>query len=146
VGNPQVHFGGVGLRRDMKRALVVGVRSLIVAGCGSSPSSSSSSTPTSPTAAAAQKLATFQPGAEGAFESALNDLKPVCRENPDKLAAEIWASWQDLKKNNRPTSLLHVAQALDTVGSGLTPNAEPTNCASLLAAYLVTAEAPGGQP
>jgi len=36
--------------------------------------------------------------------------------------------------------------SLDTVGSGLTPNAEPTSCAALLAAYLVPAEAPGEQP
>ena len=121
----------------------------VLAGCSNGSSSSSSSSaapPASPTAAAAQKLATIQPGAESAFEAALNDLQPVCRESPDKVAGFIYAGWEDLKKNNRPTSLLHVAQALDTVGSGLTPNAEPTNCAALLAAYLVTAESPGEQP
>lgn len=130
----------------MNRALLAGVCSLGVAGCAAGSSASSSSTPASLTAAAAQKLATFQPDAESAFEAVLSDLQPVCRESPDKVSGEIWASWKDLQKNNRPTSLLHVARALDTVGSGLTPNAEPTNCAALLAAYLVTAEAPGGQP
>jgi len=126
--------------------LLVAVCSLAVAGCGSS-SGSSSSTPQDPTAKAAQDLASLEPGDDpSAFQTVLTDLRPVCREDPEKVASEIWASWQDLKKNNRPTSLLHVAQALDTVGSGLTPNARPTNCASLLAAYLVTAEAPGGQP
>ena len=135
----------------MRRALIVGASSLLIAGCGSSSSSSASSsatTPASPAAKAAQQLATIQEGGTpsagdplvASFETALNDLQPVCTESPDKLASEIWASWQDLQKNNRPTSLLHVARALDTVGGGLTSNAEPTNCAALLAAYLVTAE------
>jgi hypothetical protein len=129
----------------MKRAVAVGVCALVVAGCASS--SSSSTTSHDPTVTAAQELASLEPGDDPSqFQSVLVDLKPACREGPEKLASEIWASWQDLRKNNRPTTLLHVAQALDTVGSGLTPNAEPTNCASLLAAYPVTAEAPGGQP
>ena len=125
------------------------VLTTVLAGCASSSSSSSSSAATP-----AQKLAALQEGGTPSagdplvaqFQSALDAVKPACREPQDKVASEIWASWQDLQKNNRPTSLLHVAQALDTVTSGLTPNAEPTNCASLLAAYLVTAEAPGGQP
>lgn len=125
------------------------VSAVVVAGCVGSIRSSSSSAMTP-----AEKLAAIQEGGTPStgdplvarFQSALNQVKPACRESQEKVASEIWASWQDLQKNNRPTTLLHVAQALGTVTSGLTSNAEPTNCAALLAAYLVTAEAPGGQP
>jgi hypothetical protein len=124
------------------------VSAMVAAGCAAS-SSSSSSSATTP----AEKLATIQEGSTSStgdplvaqFQSALNQVKPACQESQDKVASEIWASWQDVQKNNHPTTLLHVAEAPDTV-TRLTPNTEPTKCASLLAAYLVTAEAPGGQP
>ena len=79
------------------------------------------------------------------FATALSDLESGCSENPEKLANEIYAAQQDLQKNNRSASLLHIAQALDTAAAPLRSNG-PTDCAQILAVYLVDAEKPGGIP
>jgi hypothetical protein len=79
--------------------------------------------------------------------TALTDLRPFCREDPEKLAGEIYGAQQDLQKNNRPATLLRVAQSLDTLITGTHASApRSTDCASTLAIYLIAAEAPGGQP
>jgi hypothetical protein len=102
------------LRYDYEAGNSLGLCSLLVAGCASGSSSSSISTtaPQDPTAKAAQDLTSFEPADDPSqLQSVLTDLKSVCREGLEKVASEIWASWQDLKQNNRPTTLLHVAQA-----------------------------------
>lgn len=83
----------------VKRMLVVAVCSLVVAGCGSGSYSSSTATPQDPAAKAAQELASHEPGDDPSqFQSVLTALKPVCREGPETLAGQIFASWEDLKK------------------------------------------------
>jgi hypothetical protein len=56
---------------------------------------------------------------------------------PEKLAAEIWASIQDLHKNGLQEEAASVSNQLATVAGGLPAKASPTNCASLLAACLL---------
>ena len=81
------------------------------------------------------------------FVSALTDLRPFCREGPEKLASEIYNAQQDLQKNARPATLLRVAQSLVTLITGIHASGHrSTDCASSLAVYLIAAEAPGGQP
>jgi hypothetical protein len=114
----------------MKKFLVVvgAILVLAVAGCGSTSSGSSSSATTtaSPTAAAAQNLAAIQEGGTPSagdplvaqFESALSDLRPFCSAGPETLARYIDNAQQDFQKNNRPATLLRVAQSLDTLVTG----------------------------
>jgi hypothetical protein len=63
-----------------------------------------------------------------------------CREAPERLAAEIWASEQDLHKNHVGEDAEDVTAHLTTAASGLGKAATPTSCAALLAAYLVLRE------
>lgn len=135
------------------------VAAAVLAGCGSSGGSSTTASQaaatTDPTTKAAEQLATIQEGGTPdasdplvqQFISALNDLQPFCSQGPGQLAPEIYNAQQDLEKNNRPATLLRVAQSLDTLVTGThasTPRT--TDCASSLAVYLVAAEAPGGAP
>jgi hypothetical protein len=67
-------------------------------------------------------------------------LAGKCRESPEKLASEIWANDQDLHKNGVQEDAVSVSNHLVTVATGLSASATPTDCASLLAAYLVLRE------
>jgi hypothetical protein len=150
--------------RTPSSAIIVSLIALLVAGvlagCGSSAGSTTTASQaaaatTDPTTKAAEQLATIQEGGTPdasdplvqQFVSALNDLQPFCSQGPSRLAPEIFNAQQDLEKNNRPATLLRVAQSLDTLVTGVhasTPRT--TDCASSLAVYLLAAEAPGGQP
>jgi hypothetical protein len=98
------------------------------------------------------KLAVLQDGSPHsdplvlAFNRGLNTLRPICKQGRERTAEITWATWQDLKKNHRATSLLHVLRALDRVGGAIPRRGRPTDCASLLAAYAVLAESPNGKP
>jgi hypothetical protein len=129
-----------------------------IAGCSSSynssSSTSSSTTPTDPIAKAAQQLAQLQEGGPpspddplvGQFTTVLNDVQPICTETPEHVANEIYNSQQDLEKNGKTASLLHIAQAFDKAAQAYPSSDRPQECAQFLAAYLVLAEQPGGQP
>jgi hypothetical protein len=112
-------------------------------------SASTSSAPAGPTPAirkALNELLTVDTGAPptaGDTQAVTADfvrLQGKCRESPEKLAAEIWASDQDLRKNGVQEDAVSVSNHLATVAGGLSTKATPTNCASLLAAYLVLRE------
>ena len=60
----------------------------------------------------------------------LNALKPVCTQSRERTAEIVWVT----------------LQALDQVGSGLSRQTRPTDCAALLAAYATLAETPGHTP
>lgn len=117
-------------------------------GPASQPSATTSSAAGTVASAAAVQLASYQENSQAqpsdplalAFQKALNALKPICRESSDRVAAESWASWKDLLKNNRNVPLLQVVHDLQRLGGGLSSNARPTDCAALLAAYLVQVE------
>lgn len=81
------------------------------------------------------------------FQTALTHLKPVCRENGKRTAAEIDATNTLLEKAGVAwASELRVARGLEHAGSVLPGNARPTSCAALLAAYATFAEQPGATP
>lgn len=115
----------------------------------SSSSSSTTAAPSGPTPAiqkAVDQLLTVDTGAPPtssdtqAVTADFVRLQGKCRETPEKLASEIWASDQDLHKNGRQGNAVSVTHDLVTVVGGLPAKATPTNCASLLAAYLVMRE------
>ncbi len=117
----------------------------------STDTSSSASSTGSDTSTPAQRLALLQAGAGlpvtdplvRSFDRLLTALKPVCTQNSERVAALTWATWKDLQKNNRPVSLLHVLQALNTAAKGVPAKGRPTDCGALLAAYATLAETPG---
>jgi hypothetical protein len=80
------------------------------------------------------------------FDKGLKTLRPICRETSYKVAAETWATWKDLLKNGVNVSLLHVVNAVHTIGGGLSADVRPTDCAALLAAYAVDVESGKGSP
>jgi len=90
-------------------------------------------------------LATFQEGSDPAsgdplvakLNTALNRLAPKCRESHHKLAAETWASWKDLRKNGVDESILSV---LTHVRESIPAVMGRTNCAQIMAAYLLLRE------
>jgi hypothetical protein len=62
------------------------------------------------------------------------------------VAAESWATWNDLLKNNVSVSLVGVVHALQTIGKGISAAGRPTNCGMLLAAYDVELESGKAKP
>lgn len=128
-------------------------------GCGTG---TSTSTGTSQPGAAAKPgagsdavlLASYQENAQAdahdplarSFQRSLTALKPLCRESSHRVAAESWATWNDLLKNKVKVSLLHVVHALQTVGKGVPSKGRPTDCAALLAAYAVEVESGNANP
>lgn len=124
---------------------------LVLGGCASSGSSSSTQTKA---ATPAMKLADLSDGNPHAahdplvvaFNRGLNTLRTICKQRRERTAEIVWSTWQDLKKNHRPTTLLHVLRALHHVGGALPRRARPTDCVQLLAAYAVLVERPNGKP
>lgn len=110
---------------------------LALAACGSG----SQSKP-SPKASPAQRLATVDGNAAEAraITADFEGLRGKCREAPSRLAGEIWASERDLHQHGIQENAEDVANHLARVAGGLSSSATPTNCASLLAAYLVLRE------
>lgn len=97
---------------------------------------------------AAIQHATYQlaniDGGDGSNQSALiadfQGLSGKCREAPERLAGEIWASERDLHRHGIQQDAEDVANHLAQVGGALGADEIPTNCAALLGAYLVLKE------
>jgi hypothetical protein len=72
------------------------------------------------------------------YQTALDSLKQLCKEDEDKLAGEILASWTDLEKNHvtdetNLTLIGHNKGAIDT-------SIAPTDCSAIMATYLTLRE------
>jgi hypothetical protein len=102
----------------------------------------------------AQKLATLDQGhpvpaddtTTGEYSAVLEQLEPACRESQEKLAAEIWATGEDMRKSGVPgTTSLDVGRALAEATDGLPSRTKPTDCVSLLAADALLAEQDHGK-
>ena len=94
----------------------------------------------------AERLAAYQEGVASVSASdplvpklnaQLSRLQPDCRESRDVLAGEIWGSWKDLHKNGLNESMLSVFKH---VRQSIPRSLAPTNCAQIMAAYLVLRE------
>jgi hypothetical protein len=111
---------------------------------------SPSPTPAPPsidTSSAAYKLAQYDLGSSpsasdvATYQTALDGLLPYCTEKDEmKLAGQIWASWQDLKKNgiNDETNLTLISH----IETSIPDSIKPTDCQGIMAAYLVLRETP----
>lgn len=107
------------------------------------PATSTSQTPQMDTQSPAYKLADYDlnhaPDAAtvAQYQTALDGLRPLCTEPEDKIAAEIWASWQDLEKNGvtDETNLTLIGHIKDSV-----PDGTVVNCQGVMAAYLTLRE------
>ena len=104
----------------------------------------SSQTDTSQQSTAAYKLAVYDGSSSpdaatvARYQTALDGLKQLCKEDEDKLAGEIWASWTDLEKNHvtdetNLTLIRHIKDSID-------PSIAPTNCSAIMATYLTLRE------
>ena len=94
----------------------------------------------------AELLASYQDGGASVpandprvrrLNTALNRLAPACKESRHRLAGEIWASWKDLHKNGKNDSILSV---LVHIRESIPSSLGRTNCAGIMAAYLVLRE------
>ena len=70
------------------------------------------------------------------YQRLLDELRPFCTEPIPKVAAEVWASQQDLAKNGITATSLEVLRHLEGAASA----GPREDCGGLLAAYLVLRE------
>lgn len=112
---------------------------LLVAGCGGTSSQPQTQTP-------AERLAAYQEGVSSVsvgdplvaqLAGQLDLLEQDCTETQDKLAAKVWASWTDLQKNGVDETILSL---IEHVRSSIPASLAPTDCAQIMAAYLVLRE------
>lgn len=74
------------------------------------------------------------------YQTALDSLKPLCKEDQSKVANEVYNSLEDLKKHNinDETAVTFAAHIVSSIPA----SAAPTDCSGIMASYLVLRESP----
>jgi hypothetical protein len=129
--------------------LILGVLSVTVAGCGEAAIAGTPTTTSAPATATGAptpdpaSLLTQRDGATNVapYAAALNALQPACTQDRAGIAGLGDAGLTDLEKNGirdetRLTVLQHLRDSIPASGGR-------TDCAGVLAAYLVLRESPG---